>query len=447
MLKRILTNLELTIILLLKFITYFLVFSCFFLIFSRLASLRHLLTISRTTAVTLLTFFVVGTAMLKIYGSYDIGKKKSKPIIYSLAIAIFITDIITYIMLCIMNTNPNFNPVFEFTGWYLLFPIFFLQLLILIVMTYLGNYVYFSIHAPDRVLIVIDQSKNNSTPHLYSSLKRFKKQYNVTNIIDYQELTNELIQSNDTVILSNLSADVRKNITETCYHEMKTIIFTPDIADIVEQTAERIMLDDTLMFCSEVKTLRLEQRIMKRFMDITISLIGIILSSPIWIICSILIYREDHGPIFFKQKRLTMNGKVFEVFKFRTMRVDAEHRSASENDDRITKIGKFIRRIRMDELPQLFNILIGDMSVVGPRPEMIENFSSYVKELPEFNYRLRMKAGLTGYAQIEGKYNTSPKDKLILDLMYIENYSFWTDIKLIFQTVTVFFKKDSTEGF
>ena len=178
------------------------------------------------------------------------------------------------------------------------------------------------------------------------------------------------------------------------------------------------------------------------------SLVGLILTSPLWLIFAILIKIEDKGPVFFKQKRMTKNNREFEIIKFRTMKVNVENRSASKNDDRITKVGKVLRKIRLDELPQILNILKGDMSVVGPRPEMLENVNAYTEEMPEFALRLRVKAGLTGYAQIYGKYNTSPKDKLILDLMYIENFNIFLDIKLILQTVMVFLKiDDSTEGF
>ena len=129
------------------------------------------------------------------------------------------------------------------------------------------------------------------------------------------------------------------------------------------------------------------------------------------------------------------------------MKENVQNYSATSDDDRITSVGKVLRKLRIDELPQILNILKGDMSTVGPRPEMLKNVCDYTEALPEFAYRLRVKAGLTGYAQIAGKYNTSPKDKLILDLMYIENYSIWRDIKLILQTLIVFFKSDSTEAF
>ena len=168
------------------------------------------------------------------------------------------------------------------------------------------------------------------------------------------------------------------------------------------------------------------------------------------IIVAILIKLYDGGPFLFKQKRLTIDGKVFEVYKFRSMIVDAEKdgvaRLASKNDDRITPIGKFIRKVRLDELPQLFNILLGDMSIVGPRPERPEIAEEYMKTMPEFEYRLKVKAGLTGYAQVLGKYNTTPKDKLLLDLMYIEKYSLFLDLKLILMTIKILFMSESTEG-
>ena len=184
-------------------------------------------------------------------------------------------------------------------------------------------------------------------------------------------------------------------------------------------------------------------------MDIIISGAGLLVASPVMLIEALAIKLEDGGPVFFRQPRMTKDGKVFDVLKFRTMIVDADKdvkRLASQNDDRITKVGKFLRKTRMDELPQFINILKGDMSIVGPRPEQVEITEKYVEVLPEFRYRLKVKAGLTGLAQIQGKYNTTPRDKLIFDLIYIEQYSIWVDIKLILQTVKVLFKSDSTEG-
>ena len=191
-------------------------------------------------------------------------------------------------------------------------------------------------------------------------------------------------------------------------------------------------------------------RVLKRLMDIIVSAIGLVIASPIMLVTALAIKLEDHGPVFYRQKRATYAGRIFEVYKFRSMRVEdgSIHRSVTKDDDRITHVGHIIRKFRIDELPQLINVLKSDMSIVGPRPEMIENVDKYTQELPEFTYRLRAKAGLTGLAQIYGRYNTSPKDKLIMDLTYIQEYSLWLDVKLILRTVLVLLTPDdSTEAF
>jgi len=185
-------------------------------------------------------------------------------------------------------------------------------------------------------------------------------------------------------------------------------------------------------------------------MDLLVSIFGLLIASPFMIIIALAIKLYDRGPVFFKQNRVTKDGKIFNVLKFRSMIVDADKialRKATSNDDRITPIGKIIRPLRLDELPQLINILKGDMSLVGPRPERTENVFEYTQMLPEFDLRHRVKAGLTGYAQIYGKYNTSPQNKLNMDLIYIEKYSVLLDIKLLIMTIKILFMRESTEGF
>ena len=173
-------------------------------------------------------------------------------------------------------------------------------------------------------------------------------------------------------------------------------------------------------------------------------MIGLILASPFMLITAVAIKAYDHGPVLYKQIRLTKDGKQFKILKFRSMRVDAEKdgvaRLAADHDDRITPVGRVIRAIRFDELPQIFNILMGDMSIVGPRPEIA---AQYEQEMPAFSLRLQVKAGLTGTAQVYGRYNTEPRDKLKMDLMYINNMSLVEDLKLIFATVKILFMKES----
>ena len=163
-----------------------------------------------------------------------------------------------------------------------------------------------------------------------------------------------------------------------------------------------------------------------------------------------MIKMYDGGPVFFLQERVTKDRKRFMIYKFRSMIVDAEKngmRRATNHDDRITPVGKFIRATRIDELPQLINIIKGDMSIVGPRPERWELDSAYTEKIPEFGSRLKVRAGLTGYAQEFGKYNTTPEDKLKWDLLYINQRSLLLDLKIILYTVKILFVPESTEGF
>ena len=384
--------------------------------------------------------------MTAAYGKFDIGKRKSKPIIYSLGLATIITDMVTYVQLSIMNTNPANNATLKFEHIGGLLVVGAMHVFIIVFMTYVGNYLYFRINRPEISCIIT--CSQNSLNQIHHAVGKYKKQYNIQYIMDYQdsEIWDVILKSH-TVFLYDVPVEKRTEIVEYCYRYMRNVYFNPEVADIVEFNAQHIVLDDVSLIGATVKELTLEQRIIKRSIDVFVSFVGLVLSSPIWLISAIAIKAEDGGSVFFKQKRATKDGKVFEVYKFRTMRENVENYSSTAGDDRITKTGKILRKTRMDELPQILNILKGEMSLVGPRPEMLENVYSYTEALPEFEYRLRVKAGLTGYAQIAGKYNTSPRDKLILDLMYIENYSIWKDIKLIFQTLIVLFKSDSTEGF
>lgn len=442
----VLKKIQATLLFLLKATTYIMLLVIFFYIFSRDPRLNHILFPTRTSAVTLVTFVVVGFLTLKVYGSYSIGERKSRPIIYSMAIAVFLTDLSSYLMLSIMNTNPNFNKTFTLTAWPLFIVVFILQLCFIYVMTHLGNALYFYINEPERVIIVTDHDQAN-LKHLIQALNHFKKQYTITEILSSQQWNRQSFERCDCFFLYEVEVDARKIIIEDCYRFNKKVIFNPDIHDVIEMSAKQFILDDMLMVEATNQGMNIEQRFIKRLSDIIISMAGIILTLPIWLIFAALIYHEDKGPIFYRQKRLTRDGAPFYIIKFRSMRVDADKRSATQDDNRITKIGHIMRKLRLDELPQLLNIVAGDMSIVGPRPEMIENIREYTKTFPDFNLRLKFKSGLTGYAQIAGRYDTCAKDKLILDLKYIENYSFLNDIKIMFQTLTVFFKKDSTQGF
>lgn len=435
-----------TVMFLLMVLLFFILFATFFVFFG--IENEWLLRLSRTAAVTMLTFAVLGSALMSIYGGYSVGITKSKPIIYSMTLSTVFTDIVTHFQLCIMNTNAANNQKFQYEHPLLLLLVMVIQILVIIFFAYFGNFVYFSINSPEKCCVITTSkySLNNIVP----KIKKYKKQYLITDAILF---TNpdlfDIINRCDTVFVYDVPAASRTTIVEYCYANNKNIYYNFEMCDVVSLRGRNAMLDDKPMIASTVKGLTVEQRIMKRAMDLFVSTVGLIITSPIMLACAIAIKAEDGGSVFFKQKRATKDGKIFKVYKFRTMKEkNSINKSVTEDDDRITKVGKILRKFRIDELPQIINIFKGEMSVVGPRPEMIENVDEYTQALPEFSYRLRVKAGLTGLAQIAGKYNTSPKDKLVLDLMYIEKYSIWQDIKLIFQTLTVFFKADdSTEAF
>lgn len=402
--------------------------------------------LSRTMGITISTFTVVGVLFLQVYGTYDIGRRKSKPIVHSLVLASICTDVITYLQVMIMRTNTNDIRSFRLHDWYLVLVVILVQLIIIIAFVYAGNWLFFLVHPPEACIIIT--SSQDSLDSLVRAMDKYKKQYSIREVFDYKDpLLYEHILNRDTVFVYDVPVTVRAEIMRHCYKQKVNVYFNPDVEDVMETNAEAYILDDVYLLNKNVKALTMEQRIAKRLMDISISGVGLLLASPLVLIGMLLIKLDDGGPVLFKQERATLNGKVFQVLKLRTMCVDAKAKSATQNDDRITKVGKFLRKTRFDEIPQLWNVLCGDMTLVGPRPEMLKNVNKYTRQLPEFEYRLRMKAGLTGYAQIVGKYNTTPKDKLLMDMMYIEQFSIWKDIQLMFQTVIVLLKMDSTEGF
>lgn len=283
--------------------------------------------------------------------------------------------------------------------------------------------------------------------HKYAHLFEIDEMYSEKDVSFSME---DVVLDHSTVLMYEVSGRTRRKIMRFSMAHKKNIYFTPTIEDITLQgCSEKHLLDTPMMKYSYVYETPSEYT-GKRLLDIVMSLSLLCIASPLLLLSAIAIKVEDGGPVFFKQKRCTKNGKVFEIVKFRSMIVDAEKNGFApcmERDSRITKVGSILRKTRMDELPQLINILKGDMSFVGPRPERIEHVAKYTKELPEFAYRMRVKGGLTGYAQIYGKYNTSPYDKVRLDLTYIENQSLLLDLKIILLTLKIIFIPESTEGF
>ena len=438
---------ESTILFIMKLLLFCACAGVFFLIFG--SKFYFMLIPTRTSFITLGVFTLVYMMMNIIYGGFDIGKRKSKPIIYSFVLSVFFTDIAAHFFMCIMNITVVHNGKFVYDYPLLLLLTYIIQIFIIVVFTYGGNYLYFSANKPHDSIIIT--RKGEQTDSIISKIGRYKKQYNITEtvFINDPDILKKIDKA-DSIFFYNLSVPERNAFVEYCYHCKKDIYYSVELSDIVSLGSHRVYFDDKSMVYAPVKGLTFEQRVIKRIMDLVIAGFGLIITSPIFLITALCIKLEDGGPVFYKQERATYSGKIFNVIKFRSMKVEdgSIHKSVTKNDDRITRTGRIIRKFRIDELPQLINVIKSDMSIVGPRPEMVENVEKYTKELPEFAYRQRAKAGLTGMAQIYGKYNTSPKDKLIFDLTYINEYSVWLDIKLIFRTLLVLLTPDkSTEAF
>ena len=394
--------------------------------------------------VVILSYVLLFTVFSSLYGAFKIGISRIHEIIYSFSLSIVFTNAIMYLELSLIARElVDIPPILIGIAY---------QILVVALCSFCANTIYFKLYPPRRVLAVFgdDVSGFELIKKMGKISDRFQIErginVNTTDISDIKKI----IDKYEAVVICGIDKNLQKNILSYCYTHKKRSYLLPDITDIIISNSYNIQISDTPVLMSRNRGLTLEQRIIKRTMDLIISAIAIIITSPIMLICAIAIKLDDGGPILFKQNRITINGKIFNVLKFRSMIVDADKggaKKAVNDDDRITRVGRVIRACRMDELPQLFNILRGDMSLVGPRPERIENVYEYSKKYPEFELRHRVKGGLTGFAQLYGKYNTSPEDKLHMDLIYIETYSLLLDIKLLILTFKVLFMRESTEGF
>ncbi|NLI20179.1 MAG: exopolysaccharide biosynthesis polyprenyl glycosylphosphotransferase [Clostridiales bacterium] len=428
---------------------YVSLFLTFFLLLS--VTNPQIINMSRTAATTMATFAIVLLILTYVYGGYQLGVKKARSVFSSLLISIILTDIATYLQLQIMNVNPANNDRLILFGedFWLFMGAMLLQVGLIYLFVSLGYHFYFRINPPQRCCVIT--SSQEQAEHIAEKIATFRQKYRLGEVLHYAcEDVRDTILEHDVVFLAGVPDTEEAELKAFCYKHGKTTYLLAELGDVITSTAEQSVIDDTLFLYIHRLEPTLIQRLVKRLSDIVISLLGIVISSPIMLIAAVAILLSRNGPVFFKQKRATIGEQVFDIIKFRTMYTsacDMREQSACVNDGRITRVGRVLRKYRIDELPQLFNVLVGDMSIVGPRPEMLENVNRYTQEVPEFEYRKQMKAGLTGMAQIDGKYNTTPKDKVILDLLYIENFSLMLDAKLILRTVTVFFRRDSTEGF
>lgn len=403
--------------------------------------------LSRTSATTLVTWVAMGAAMLAVFGRMTVRRGKHQQQAAGQCMGVLITDAVTYLQLQIMNVNPNNRTHLTLFGAdfaYLLIAAAMQMPLVLLAMSF-GARVLPKLQKPALLLLITEADADE----IRQKLAKERTFGQLNDVCSWQaaELPAFLAQNDAVLIASDVPDENRMALMKACYALKRTVLVSPRVQEIMLSSANQVILDDAPLLEMRADGMTLGQKIIKRGADIVLSALALLVLSPLMLLIALAIRVEDGGNVIFRQKRLTADGKTFTICKFRTMRRGSGGASARDADNRVTLVGRFLRRWRLDELPQFWNILRGDMSLVGPRPEMLENITRYKRDLPEFQFRERMKAGLTGYAQIEGRYNTSPEDKLALDLFYIEGFSLWTDMKLLLRTVTVFFRPDATQGF
>lgn len=436
-------------------ITVLLFVSCWWLFYRHIAAGA----VFGAVNISVYAFYAVSLLMLsRIYSAYRVGLLHVGDLLYGQTLANLISLGLTYLLACAL-ARRLINPLAGFgcaavqalfsAGW-----------------TVWANRLYFTVHKPKRTVVIY---RDESDLHKLGEIRFFAERWNVERSVqwiegnahdlphegtvsssfkDIQKLM-QIMEDYEAVFVSGVSATLRNGIVKYCVEKNKACYFVPHTGDVIISGAEHIRSFSVPICRARRSKPTPEYLLVKRAMDIVLSLLAIIVLSPFMALAALAIWSYDRGPVLYKQVRLTQDGRTFEILKLRSMIVDAEKggaRLAGEHDDRITPVGRIIRAIRFDELPQLFNILKGDMSIVGPRPERPEIAEQYRQELPAFDLRLQVKAGLTGYAQIYGRYNTEPQDKLKMDLMYINHASLAEDIKLIFATVRVLFLRDSTSG-
>ena len=394
-----------------------------------------------------LVFFLIYLVLFILFGrlfnTFEIGETTTTDLFLSYSLTLLFSNVMIYFILCLITLR--IIPL-----WPILVMLL-IQMLLGGLVIYLENK-YIRINFPPvKVVAIYGESHYNLIGKLNNVRDLSMSVVKTIDLkdIDYEKI-DDLLKGVDGVVTLDVHHENKKKIFKACYARQLLIYDVPSITDMLLASSDILhIVDSPILKINKFGPSQIE-RVIKRIIDILGSFILLILTSPVMLIVSIAIKLQDHGDVFYKQVRLTKNEKEFKIIKFRSMIMNAEKNTgvvlAKENDDRITPIGRFIRKTRIDELPQLINILNGDMSFVGPRPERPEIYDEICKTMPEFRYRLVVKAGLTGYAQVFGKYNTSLRDKLLLDLYYIENYSVIDDIKLILLTLKIIFNKESTEG-
>ncbi len=387
-------------------------------------------------------FAVLYVTYGKIYNAFAVSVSRIGEIVYSQILAVGFTDAILYIVTFLLTKFiPNPMP---------LIAAFFMQIGLAAVWSVTAHHVYFAVFPPIRSAVIYD-----GRPELETLVGRYRmeKKFRVVLAKDIDACLADpgMLDGMEAVFLGGIHSHERNILLKYCMEKEIDVYVIPRLGDTIMSGAERTHMFHLPILHVGWFRQPAEYLLVKRILDVVLSAAALLAVSPVMLATAVLIHAEDGGPVFYRQRRLTKGGKEFCLLKFRSMRPDAERDgeavlSAGEDDSRVTQVGRIIRRHRIDELPQLVNVLKGEMSLVGPRPERPEIAARYERELPEFALRLKGKAGLTGYAQVYGKYNTQPYDKLQMDLMYLSRPSIVEDLRILFLTVKVLFQKESTEG-
>lgn len=382
----------------------------------------------------------------RTYNAYLLGYSRIRTMLFAQSLSQFFSIVLLYFLVS-FGWKHFYDPR-------LFIPMFCAQLVLDLVWTYFGTELFFHFNPPRKTILIyrnevdirrLGSIRDTTTKRLYHIAEELRYEGD-----SFQDIRDRL-DGYEAIFVSGVASRCRNGILKYCKETGTPGFFLPHIGDVIMQEAFHIKTFDSPVLYVARTYQKPEYAILKRGFDIIGSLFGIVFFSPLLLLTALAIRLYDGGPAIYKQVRLTKDAKKFKIYKFRSMRVDAEkdgvaRLSTGEHDDRITPVGRIVRKCRLDELPQLFNILKGDMSFVGPRPERPEIAEQYYESIPDFKLRLQVKAGLTGYAQVYGKYNTDPYEKLEFDLLYMNNMGVLTDLRLIFATFGILFSPESTSG-
>lgn len=394
------------------------------------------------TAALLVLFVSLYVIFTRIYEAFLISQSRISELVGSQFLSAMLSDMFLFVVVCLLlHRVPSPLPMLAALA---------AQAFVALVWTYVVHQWYFKAFptAPSAVIYEDEQ-----TARAFVREYGLRKRYHLIRALPVSACDEALtcLDGIRVVFLTDVHSRDRDPILKYCVEHGLEVYIIPRIGDLIMSGATKVHMFHFPVLRVARYHPRPEYMIAKRLFDVVVSLTALVVLSPLMLVTALAVWLYDRGPVFYRQTRLTKGGREFSLLKFRSMRVDAEddgvaRLSSGARDPRVTPVGRVIRKYRVDELPQLLNILKGDLSIVGPRPERPEIAAQYERDLPEFRLRLQAKAGLTGYAQVYGKYNTDPYHKLQLDLMYLANPSFLEDLRICFATVKVLFQPESTEG-